>query len=235
MQTTKPCIACGNDIATTASLCKNCGSYQNKWKNSIKFWANASAVVAVAITAIAFLISISPDVRKTLFWKDSVDVVYLNSDDTLVITNQGDSAVFVAYALVQMNKEPPWTRQDLYIYSVIQQNEFQIIDLKKDSKIEPLKASTRFVSNMTDDEFLQEINKGLDDSDCYKFSYHDPTSLERIKLFTGDGLNTLPAFAYIFYKNERASEYIRKPIQVEVIAERILSDSCMEKYKDEWK
>jgi hypothetical protein len=162
-------------------------------------------------------------------------VVYLDSDDKLVVTNQGDGSVFAAYAMVQMDKEPPWTRQDLPIYSVIEPSEFKILDLKqKDLTTVSNEESTRFIRDMAYDEFLQEVDKGMLDEACYNFSFHDPISLDRIRRFTGSGLNTLPTIAYIFYKNEKSNGYIQKTIYAEVVVERILSDACLEKYKDEW-
>jgi len=90
------CIACAQPLPESARLCPSCGSHQAAWRNEIGFIATAFGVASVSVTAIAFLISILPDVRTVVAWRDAVEVLSYDAGGDVVLANSGDGEVYVS-------------------------------------------------------------------------------------------------------------------------------------------
>ncbi len=87
------CVECGGGIPAKARLCAHCGRHQTRWRNEVLFASTLVGILSVTITAIAFLISIWPEVRAVVWWSDSVEVVEFDGLGTIVIANRGDGPV----------------------------------------------------------------------------------------------------------------------------------------------
>jgi hypothetical protein len=90
------CIACAKPLPESARLCPSCGSHQAAWRNEIGFVATVTGVASVSVTAVAFLISILPDVRTVVAWRDAVEVLSYDAGGDVVLANSGDGEVYVS-------------------------------------------------------------------------------------------------------------------------------------------
>jgi hypothetical protein len=104
------CIECKTRIPREATLCSKCSSYQKAWKNWLRFFASIAGFVAVAVSGVFFIIGKLPDVRRTLFWRDSVEVIRFKSDERLVAMNRSDGPVYLSHVSLVMDLSPWGTR-----------------------------------------------------------------------------------------------------------------------------
>ena len=88
------CIACKTSIAKGADLCVHCGSYQYSWMNTLKYISTVAGALAIAGALTVFAITKWPEVRKALFWKDSIRVLSYVPNGSIVVANLGDGEVF---------------------------------------------------------------------------------------------------------------------------------------------
>ena len=93
---TTECVECAATIPVEARLCARCGSHQNRWRNEILFAFTLVGIASVTVTAIAFLISIWPDVTAVVAWRDQVEIVEFDGLGTIVVANRGDGPVYVS-------------------------------------------------------------------------------------------------------------------------------------------
>ena len=90
------CVECGEIIPASARICSHCGSHQRRWRNEILFASTLVGIASVTVTALAFLISIWPEVRAVVAWTDEIEVVEFDGLGTIVIANRGDGPVYIS-------------------------------------------------------------------------------------------------------------------------------------------
>ena len=100
------CRACGETIATTAILCKHCGSYQNRGWNWLVRLAQISGFIAALGAAVIFVITNAPVARKALSWRDNLKVLGFKSNEYLLAGNEGDGPVYVSHVSLVMDLAP---------------------------------------------------------------------------------------------------------------------------------
>ena len=230
-------IACGQEIAARAILCAECGSSQIRWRNELRYWGTVSTVVAVGITALGFLTSILPEVRKALFWRDRVEIAYFDSQDVLVVTNQGDGPVFVSGGIFQMDKDPPWRRHDVDINAVVQPGAFHVTPAKSQGTlVRSLKRGEGMttVRGLSEKEFIAEVDVAMEDKHCYALTFHDPASIRRHLLMAGKTLNVLPTASIVIYRPSRGRRFVEKPVEAGVLLHRVAREGCRAKYGKDW-
>jgi ribosomal protein L40E len=93
---TTECVECAAMIPAGARLCGHCGSHQTRWRNEILFASTLVGIASVTVTAIAFLVSIWPEVTSVVAWRDQIEVVEFDALGTIVVANRGDGAVYVS-------------------------------------------------------------------------------------------------------------------------------------------
>ena len=94
----KNCIACGGEMNSGASLCQSCGSSQSFWRNELRYWAAVAGVFSIVAATIGYSINAGPEIRKTLFWNDSINILRFSESDNetaLAIVNTGDGPVWI--------------------------------------------------------------------------------------------------------------------------------------------
>ncbi len=94
---TNVCIQCKNEIPLFARLCTHCGSYQNKFKNFIKYAAIVVGFFAVLVTALMHSASLYPMVKTILFPKPEIEVIGVKSNLRLIIANKGNQELFITH------------------------------------------------------------------------------------------------------------------------------------------
>lgn len=105
---TNNCIACGSIITVSASLCPNCYSFQSPWKNDLKYGASVVAVFVVIASVLGWLISLAPDIRRAIIWKDDLKVLSLYSDQEITLGNYGDGTIFVSRLVYGYKENLSW-------------------------------------------------------------------------------------------------------------------------------
>jgi hypothetical protein len=208
---TTPCVACRLDIPTEATLCHQCGSFQNRWLNWLKYVAGGAALIALAGSLVVYLISAAPSVRRTLWWADAVEVKGLNSSEAIVILNRGDGPVFVSYAIVSMRKSPPWTAPEIPIRQTIDAGHF----LSHPIQNWPLREPAVIIRNIDDDRWADVVNRAARGDRCYQVVFYHPTdpAFETVKVIAGPSLRVLDAFGSVVFVSGKTGATHRRSFQ----------------------
>jgi hypothetical protein len=96
------CIACAEPIRAKATLCGQCDSYQQPWKNAARYFAAIAAGVALVFAAGAYIISAIPSVRRTFAWRSDPRVVAFDSGRGITVLNAGDGAVLLSHVSLKI-------------------------------------------------------------------------------------------------------------------------------------
>jgi hypothetical protein len=91
------CIACKLDIPQGASVCTHCNSFQAQWKNTVQYLSRLFGVITIALGASTYIVSSLPEIRKIVFWSDSVKVLSFSSNQGVSLANTGDGDIFVTH------------------------------------------------------------------------------------------------------------------------------------------
>jgi hypothetical protein len=101
---TKPCAYCGSPIPRSAILCSVCKSYQSTWRNNFAYWAGFAGLIGLLGSAVAYIISELPSLRKVIAWNDELQVVEFGATDTRNFTvsanNVGDGTVILSSIVI---------------------------------------------------------------------------------------------------------------------------------------
>ncbi len=100
----KVCCACGQPIPLLASVCSKCSSFQQDWKNRLRFASNVVGIASVAIAVATYCAATSPQIRRTFWWTDAARVLSFDESD-FAIANEGDGDVFVSHASIVFKVE----------------------------------------------------------------------------------------------------------------------------------
>jgi hypothetical protein len=89
-----PCRECGQEILETARVCGFCESYQARWRNELRYYANITGIFTFIGTAIFFSITLAPSFRRAVSWEDRVEVLRVDGGQ-FTLANAGDGNVFI--------------------------------------------------------------------------------------------------------------------------------------------
>jgi len=216
---TKLCIACQAEIPLKATICSHCSTKQDRRLN---FLQNIGAVIGVLTAILAFgsyIISSAPSVRKTLWWRDDINMLSY-SDEHVVIGNNGDGPVFVSYIYIHTETQKFFSGEstNMLINKMIEPG--QILTFDKTNKFLRGGKKWRVVSNVTDAEwekYLQLYNDEPSDAgECTLLEYVS-TSDPDMQLFTralGDGLRKVNATATIYFFSNKLEKELSKSFPV---------------------
>jgi hypothetical protein len=103
----KTCTVCGASISVTASICKYCLKPQKTWKNRVITVATTLGAAALAASFILHTISILPNARKVVFWREHLALIafkmerYAPQNKILVASNNGDGPLLVSHVVIE--------------------------------------------------------------------------------------------------------------------------------------
>jgi len=100
------CIACKSDLRDGATVCAECGQFQGRWKNSLRYFGTLAGLLTVIVGGAVFSIERAPTVWRTIFWKDDVEVLTFATVLKTAIANVGDGSVFVESITVKSKLSP---------------------------------------------------------------------------------------------------------------------------------
>jgi hypothetical protein len=100
------CTACGEVIASTATLCRHCNTHQNQIWNGLVFFAQISGFLTAVSAAIIFVVTNFSACRKALWWHENLNVLGFKSNEYLLASNDGDGPVYVSHVNLVMDLSP---------------------------------------------------------------------------------------------------------------------------------
>jgi hypothetical protein len=118
------CVVCKSEICVDAVMCPICKSYQSRWKNRLYYCASIAGIITVVISLLTYVVSTWPEVKKRLFWRDSVEVTAFDSRGKIIIHNSGDGKVFVSH--LSWRSEKLGNSQALKINKTIESKSFLV-------------------------------------------------------------------------------------------------------------
>ncbi len=99
-ESTSRCIVCRSEIPSDARICVQCSSYQQPWRNGLRFWSTSIGFIAFVLAAASYLAEQTPTILKTIFPPVELELVSLRSDG-IALSNKGLKDIFITN--VQMN------------------------------------------------------------------------------------------------------------------------------------
>ena len=214
-QEQKVCIACGQKIPKSATVCHNCSSHQVRWKNSLLYFGSVAGIIVVGIALFTYLASIYPAARKTIAWKDNVSVISFYSEGLIVISNRGDGSVFVSHLDISAKlKNEEFMKFAVPINVQIDPGQFYKMDYKNPEKeIE----DGIFVQSEDPEDILAYLYPSVNPADkCFEivfFSTEDPKYIQ-VSTFLDKLLVYKDIDASITYYSSQQDKKIREPFQV---------------------
>jgi hypothetical protein len=101
-----PCRECGMQVLPDARVCGYCESYQARWRNELRYFANIAGIFTVIGTAIFFSISLAPTLDQALFWTDEIAVLRVDGGN-MTLANAGDGKVFIYEVIFRVPGDDP--------------------------------------------------------------------------------------------------------------------------------
>lgn len=87
------CIACKSDIPDAASLCKECHSYQQTWRNWIPYFGASIALVTFILAGMSYIWQVFSKQLSEWTAKDGIQIAYVNSRGATSYFNIGDNEI----------------------------------------------------------------------------------------------------------------------------------------------
>jgi hypothetical protein len=128
---TNTCIQCKNEIPQGAKLCTNCGSYQSKFKNHVKYAAIVVGFLAALGTALMHSVSLFPIVQTILFPNPDIEVIGFKSNQRLIIANKGNHELFITHVHYEA-ENIPYIEIAKELLSVVQDKPKENLKLEND-------------------------------------------------------------------------------------------------------
>ena len=224
-QTRIRCIACKSEIYAGANICPICKSYQSRWKNILYYCASIAGVITVIISLLTYVVANFPDVRKRLFWRDSVEVTAFHSNSRIIIHNSGDGKVFVSHLAWRCEK--PHSSHATPINTTVENNSFAVVDISR--LIKDTYQWDTFA--LSEDQWQKVISLGGAERDCFRWTFlhaDDPT-YQTVRAFFGNRFHSLPCDATLFFNSGLDGHQISKTMTIYAVPYWKRSGLCLGK------
>lgn len=228
------CVDCKSYIAHNAKKCIECGAFQSKLKNNLAYVAQVAGFLAIFSSALVYIINSAPEIRKALWWKDSIGVLSLN-DRKVVFSNTGDGDVFIE--TIEIARPMPdgdaatTTRpiNKLILNGQILEYKFQLDDSAKNTYE---RVTVRGGDSPKSDDWVRIANHAITDGSCYELSYFESgnTQYLQVKAYYERnkivGPMTLPHTASIHAYSMAKQRKLSIPFGIVVMVNEIKSPEC---------
>jgi ribosomal protein L40E len=215
------CIACGAAVPSDVELCRHCGSYQSRWKNTLRYWATVAGLLTLAASLLIYTITTLPVIRKMLAWKDDVDVLAFESSRRITLINSGDGDILVTH--VVLSAEAPRFSSAESVEQLLPPKAVHSENVKrKEGKI-------AWVSCIDDDAWLRILGRAKPQADaCFTIAVHyiKDAAYLGIREMLGEDLRTFPANASVQYYSFHNKEFRTKEFPAIGTIQRRLSPEC---------
>jgi len=200
MDEKKSCIACGYEIPRQATLCKECGSYQQSFLNKLRYASGIAALFALIASSVVFIGSKLPDLYKSMFPTNRIRVIDLDSRTRAILGNFGNTELYVDSVYLHSKTGGLWKSSQYAVDKHVDPgNTVSLLNLDKAFQNKDLHFAP--VRDISDKEKQAIIDGWLHDrNDCYLISYFlsDGASLALSRAEFPNQL-TVEAIAWVSY------------------------------------
>ena len=177
------CVACRKQVEPEASICSECGSFQKRWRNELRYMANTIGLMTVAGALIVYCITSIPELRKQIFWEDEVSVLSFGPLNGISIANTGDGDVF----LTDIYVSTAWGRSSTFTIAKLLRRGDVVVNQPRQDEIGLRNFSNLSVSS--EREWRSAIEKsGFGENHCWAIVYYSETDphLLRVRRHLGE-------------------------------------------------
>jgi len=220
-----PCKACGTAMPIGASLCPTCKTYQHWLKGWLQFYGSIAALIVLSVSLLGWLGSMLPNLRRNLMPRHHLSVVSANSNESLVVFNDGDKDLFVSYVLLSMSgRSSAWKAPYVPIQAGVPAGQFYRHEFPKPRSIE----NGEFVRGVQEPQWQQLLTQAFSQPQCFNLYYlgQDDPFYKMMSHMAGPSLNTFPVYAHVEYVVPGNSTTHRATFPAVGVMQRDLSKAC---------
>ena len=90
------CTACKSEISEGASLCKECATYQSRWRNWLPHDVSTNiAIITFILAGLSYIVQMASNQFGEWTARDQIQIAYLNSRGWTSYLNSGDNEVIL--------------------------------------------------------------------------------------------------------------------------------------------
>ena len=221
-KSTTTCVMCKSAIRIGAAICPICKNYQSTWKRRLHYCATMAGIVTVVISLLTYMASAWPEIRKTFFWQDAVEIAALDSKNSIVLQNSGDGRVFVSH--LSLHSEALGYSGAILINKTIESKTFLAYELKIAST-DLSKWATRSISDSSWQALLSE--RHLNENECVQWHFFvpDDPAYQTVKKHHGSSFHDAPIDAILYFRSGRDNRQHRR--DVKVVAVPFINQACV--------
>jgi hypothetical protein len=220
---TTQCVACKKAIESSASICPDCGSHQSRWMNTAKFVASIIAVLGAVAAVPAYL----PAAKRTLFPKEHVTLVALDSTHSATLYNDGNKPIFVSHIALAV---PPKGASVFNISRVVQPSAFLTQPAEAQNILTPEygflshNGWERLFRGSHRQNFFLSPARGV----CFVMTVHliDSPTYRMVKEYYGADFLDFPATAVVFFRGLESSDMRQQSVPVRAILNNRRAPVC---------
>jgi hypothetical protein len=216
------CVMCKSQILEGATICPICKNYQSAWKRNLHYCATIAGIITVAISLLTYVASTWPEIRKTLCWRDAVEISALDSKNNIVLHNSGDGRVYVSH--ISLCSKAHGHSGVIFINKTIESKSFLVHDLKE-STIDLSKWSTRSISEDSWQKLLSKLH--LNENKCVQWHYFVPGDpvYQTIKKFHSSSFHEVPIDAILYFRSGKDDQQNSR--NVKLFAVPFINQACV--------
>jgi hypothetical protein len=193
-----PCKACGTPMPIGASLCPTCKTYQHWLTGWLQFYGTIAALLVLSASLLGWLGSVLPNLRRNFMPRHHLSVVSANSNESLVVFNDGDKDLFLNYVFLAMSgRNSDWIAPYVPIQAGVPVGQFYRHEFHKPYTFE----KGEFVRGLQESQWQQLLTQAVSNPQCFNPFYlgqGDPF-YKMISHMAGPSLNTFPVYAHVEY------------------------------------
>jgi hypothetical protein len=216
------CVMCKSQILVGATICPICKNYQSAWRRKLHYFATRAGIITVVISLLTYVASTWPEIRRTLFWRDAVEITALDSKNIIVLHNSGDGRVFVSH--LSLRSEALGHSSTIFINKTIESKSFLVHDLKT-ATADLSKWATRSISDDSWQKLLRE--RHLNENECVQWHFFvpDDPGYQTIKRFHGSSFHEVPIDATLYFRSGRDDRQDSRDVMV--FAVPFINQACV--------
>jgi hypothetical protein len=181
-----------------------------------------AGIVTVVISLLTYVASTWPEIRRSLLWRDTVEITAFASKNSIVLHNSGDGRVFVSH--LSLRSEALGHSSAIFINKTIESKNFLVHDLKTPT-VDLSKWATRSIS----EDFWQKLlrERHLNENKCVQWHFFvpDDPGYQTMKRFHGSSFHEVQIDATLYFRSGQNDQQISR--NVKVFAVPFLNQACV--------
>jgi hypothetical protein len=205
------CVMCKSSITVGATICPICKNYQSGWKRKLHYCATMGGIITIVISLLTYVASTLPEIRKTLLWRDAVEITALDSKNSIVLHNSGDGRIFVFH--LSMRSKALGHSSEILINKTIESKSFLVHDLKSPTA-DLSKWATRSISEDSWQNLLRE--RHLAENECVQWHFFvpDDPGYKAIKGFHDTSFHEVSIDATLYFFSQQDDQQKSRDLKV---------------------